>query len=249
MNALSPAPVRITPRNSPSLRACSNAALRSSHVFPFSALRTLGRLSVTYAMAPFFSYNTFSSVRPACGVAAAFGGVIVAIELIDVSCLNLSLLIAFSTCESAAVLQKGAESRDCLAHDQILHLVSAFVGVKSFSIREETANVVLGSNAVATQQLACPGHSLAALGRGECLGKRGASIRQLAFGFELSRADHHALRSGDVRQHFGEEVLDELKRADGLAELQTLLAILERILVRAHRAAGCFPPNEITGTF
>src|SRR6266404_5387585 len=144
--------------------------------------------------------------------------------------------------------QKGAESCDRLAHNQILHLVSAFVGVKSFSIREETANVVLGSNAVATQQLACPGHSLAALGRGECLGKRGASIRQLAFGFELSRADHHALRSGDVRQHFREEVLDELKRADGLAELQTLLAILERILVGAHRAAGCFPPNEVTGT-
>src|SRR6266705_54730 len=143
MNALSPAPVRITPRTSPSLRAFSNAALRSSHVFPFSALRTLGRLSVTYAMAPFFSYSTFSSVRPVCGV-ASFGGVIVAIELINV--LSLSLLIVFSTRELAAVLQKGAETRDRLAHNQILHLVSAFVGVKSFSIREETADIVLGSN-------------------------------------------------------------------------------------------------------
>src|SRR5882724_8743658 len=174
MNALSPAPVRITPRTSASSRAASNAARRSSHVFPFSALRTLGRLSVTYAMAPFFSYNTFSSVRPACGVAAAFGGVIVAIELINV--LNLSLLIALLTRESAAVLQKGAETRDRLAHNQILHLVSAFVGVKSFSIREETADVVLGSNAVATQQLAGPGDRLAALGCGECLGQSGASI-------------------------------------------------------------------------
>src|SRR6266404_2349414 len=176
INALSPAPVRITPRTSPSLRAFSNAALRSSHVFPFSALRTLGRLSVTYAMAPFFSYITFSSVRPAGGVVAAFGGVIVAIELINVSCLNLSLLIAFSTRESSAVLQKGAETRDRLAHDQVLHLVGAFIGVKSFSIREETADVVLGSNAVATQQLAGPGHRLAALGCGECLGQSGASI-------------------------------------------------------------------------
>src|SRR6266700_3200668 len=173
MNALSPAPVRITPRTSSSSRASSNAARRSSHVFPFSALRTLGRLSVTYAMAPFFSYNTFSSVRPARGVA---GGVIVAIELINVSCLNLSLLITFSTRESAAVLQKGAETRDRLAHDQILHLVSAFVGVKSFSIREETTDVVLGSNAIATQQLAGPGDRLAALGCGECLGQSGASI-------------------------------------------------------------------------
>src|SRR5216684_2231822 len=175
MNALSPAPVRITPRTSASSRASSNAARRSSHVFPFSALRTLGRLSVTYAMAPFFSYNTFSSVRPASGVAAAFGG-IVAIELINFSCLNLSLLIAFSTCESATVLQKGAETRDRLAHDQILHLVSAFVGVKGFSIRKEPGHVVLSSDAVATQQLARPGDRLAALGRGECLGQRGAGI-------------------------------------------------------------------------
>src|SRR5712671_2178310 len=161
MNALSPAPVRITPRTSASSRASSNAARRSSHVFPFSALRTLGRLSVTYAMAPFFSYNTFSNVRPACGVAAAFGGVIVSIELINVTCLNLSLLIAFSTREPAAVLQKGAETRDRLAHNQILHLVSAFVGVKGFSIRKETGHVVFGSDAVATQQLPSPGDGLA----------------------------------------------------------------------------------------
>src|SRR6266550_8772290 len=91
MNALSPAPVRITPRTSPSLRAFSNAALRSSHVFPFSALRTLGRLSVTYAMAPFFSYKTFSSVGVAVGVdAAGAGGVTVAIELINFAWLNFA---------------------------------------------------------------------------------------------------------------------------------------------------------------
>src|SRR5438552_3734881 len=64
----------------------------------------------------------------------------------------------------------------CLGYNQILHLVSDFVGVKSISIREETAYVVLGSNAIATQQLTCPGHSLAALGRGECLGQRGVGI-------------------------------------------------------------------------
>src|SRR5258705_2592785 len=172
MNAFSRAPVRITPRPSSSSRASSNAARRSSHVFPFSALRTLGRLSVTYAMAPFFSYKTFSSVRAAVGVSAACaGGVTVAIELInsvETFVDNLCLLT-----ES----QKGAETRNRLAHNQILHLVSTFVGVKGFSISKETADVVLGSNAVATQQLAGPGDSLAALGRGECLGKRGAGIR------------------------------------------------------------------------
>src|SRR5258708_39823258 len=113
---------------------------------------------------------------------------------------------------SARDSQKGAETCDCLAHDQILHLVSAFVGVKSFSIREETADVVLGRNAVTTQQLACPGDGLATLGRGERLGQRGASIRQLAFGFELSRADHHALRGGDVCEYFGSKIMYDPKR-------------------------------------
>src|SRR5881296_2026475 len=97
-------------------------------------------------MAPFFSYNTFSSVRAAVGVSAACaGGVPVAIELINSAETfvdNLCLLT-----ES----QKGAETRDCLAHNQILHLVSAFVGVKGFSIRKETGHVVVGRDAVATQ--------------------------------------------------------------------------------------------------
>src|SRR5437867_3593368 len=121
MNALSPAPVRITPHTPASSRAASKAARRSSHVFPFSALRTLGRLSVTYAMAPFFSNKTFSSVG-----AAAAGGVTVAIELInsvETFVDNLCLLT-----ES----HKGAEPGDSFAEDQILDLVSAFVGEQRF---------------------------------------------------------------------------------------------------------------------
>src|SRR5205807_6589614 len=55
MNALSPAPVRMTPRIAESPRASSNAVCKSSHVLRFKAFRTFGRLSVTYAMAPFFS--------------------------------------------------------------------------------------------------------------------------------------------------------------------------------------------------
>ena len=47
MNALSPAPVRMTPRTAASSRASSKAVRRSFHVGVFSALSTLGRLMVT----------------------------------------------------------------------------------------------------------------------------------------------------------------------------------------------------------
>ena len=47
MKALSPAPVRMTPRIAASSRASSNAVRRSFHVGVFRALSTLGRLTVT----------------------------------------------------------------------------------------------------------------------------------------------------------------------------------------------------------
>src|SRR3984893_11223023 len=47
MNALLPAPVRMTPRTAASSRASSNAVRRSAQVALFSALSTLGRLTVT----------------------------------------------------------------------------------------------------------------------------------------------------------------------------------------------------------
>src|SRR5258706_6553048 len=55
MKARSPPPVRITPRTSASSRASWNAVARSAQVGVLSALSTLGRSSVTYATAPFFS--------------------------------------------------------------------------------------------------------------------------------------------------------------------------------------------------
>src|SRR6267154_1369524 len=166
MNALSPAPVRITPRTPASSGAASKAARRSSHVFPFSALRTLGRLSVTYAMAPFFSNKTFSSVGAAVGVdAAAAGGVTVAIELInsvETFVDNLCLLT-----ES----HKGAEPGDSFAEDQILDLVSAFVGEQRFRVGKIARDVVLGGDAVASEYLPRPRDGFATLCRGEGLGE------------------------------------------------------------------------------
>src|SRR5690242_3746492 len=62
-NAFSPAPVRMTPRTVESSRESSKAARNSWIVTLFSAFRTLGLFSVTYAIGPFLSYKTFSSFR------------------------------------------------------------------------------------------------------------------------------------------------------------------------------------------
>src|SRR5882724_13110908 len=67
MKALSPAPVRITPCTDASAFASSNAACKSVQVGVLSALSTLGRLTVTQAIEPFFSYWTFASANAALG--------------------------------------------------------------------------------------------------------------------------------------------------------------------------------------
>ena len=72
--------------------------------------------------------------------------------------------------------------------------------------------------------------------------------RQLAFGKQLRLAHDQALRSRDVREHPGEEVLHELERADRFSELQTLLGIFDRSLVRAHRASGRHPAQRHSGS-
>ena len=70
-------------------------------------------------------------------------------------------------------------------------------------------------------------------------------VRKLAFGIELRRANHHALAGGDVAEHLGQKVLNELERADRLSELQSLLCVLDRVLVGAHLASCRLPPDEI----
>ena len=70
-NALSPAPVRMTPRTAASSRASLNASFSSAMVALLRALSTFGRLIVTYAIVPFFSYRTFS--RGGAAVAVLMG--------------------------------------------------------------------------------------------------------------------------------------------------------------------------------
>src|SRR5207249_9896397 len=128
MNALSPAPVRMTPRTAASSCASSNAALRSSHVLLFRALRTFGRLRVTQAMAPFLAYK----------IVSRFSSVVVV--LINVSSLKLRLFVRH-------LIQKGAEACYGFADDEVLHLVGALVGVERFAVVEKASDLVVGHNA------------------------------------------------------------------------------------------------------
>src|SRR5277367_1807580 len=140
---------------------------------------------------------------------------------------------------------EGTQASDGLAEDQILHLICAFVRVKRFAVRKEPRDLVVGDDAVAAEQLASPGDGLAAPGRAERLGKSRVGVRQLAFGVQLRLAHDQALRGRYVRNHFSEQVLHQLERADGLAELVALLRVLERGLISAHRASGGHPRHGV----
>src|ERR1700721_3885382 len=120
---------------------------------------------------------------------------------------------------SPALLNEGAETRDGLPKDQILHLKRAFVGVERFAVGKEARDLVVSDDAVAAKQLAGPCNGLAALGRAERLGESRMRVRQLAFGVQLRLTRNQALRGRDVGDHFGEQVLHQLKPADRPAEL------------------------------
>src|SRR6266446_1650032 len=141
-------------------------------------------------------------------------------------------------------LHEGAETGYGLTEYQVLYLEGAFVGVERFRIGKEAGNVVICGDAITAQKLPRPGDRLAALGGGECLGKRGMRIRQLAFGLQLAHANQEALRCCNVGNHLGEEVLHHLEGSDGLSELKAFLTILERVLVGAHGASSRFPANH-----
>src|SRR5215470_9727713 len=142
-------------------------------------------------------------------------------------------------------LNEGAEPGDRLADDQMLHLIGAFVGIERLGVREEARNVVIDEDAVAAEQLSRPGNRLTHLGRGERLGNRRLLVGKLALVSELCCASHHALTRNGVTKHLGKKVLNELERADRLSELQSLLCVLERVLVGAHLDTRRLPCNEV----
>src|SRR6266478_3139907 len=93
----------------------------------------------------------------------------------------------------------------------VSHLERAFVRVERFRIHKESSDVVLSGDAVASEQFSRPRDRLAALGCREGFGKGCMRVRHLAFGLQLGHAHQEALRSGDVGEHLGQEVLHHLE--------------------------------------
>src|SRR5262249_40450461 len=183
-----------------------------------------------------FSYSTFSSF----GAGACCVSTVTATAGEAMAC----LLYRFSD-RVRPYSHVGAEPGDLLAHDQVLHLIGAFVGVERLGIGEEARHVIIDEDAVAAEQLSRPGNRLARLGRRERLRKRRLLFVKLPLVRELCRANHHALARPDVADHLRKLVLNELERADRLSELQSLLCVLDRVLVGAHLDARRLPPDEI----
>src|SRR6267378_2400098 len=90
-------------------------------------------------------------------------------------------------------LQKGAESGDGFADDQVLHLEGAFIRVERFTIVEEAGDLVVGYDAVAAEYFPSPRNCLATLGRAECFRQGRMCVAQLSFSKQLGLAHEQAL--------------------------------------------------------
>src|ERR1700744_3106563 len=104
-----------------------------------------------------------------------------------------------------------SESSDRLSDDQVLHLECAFVGIQGFAVGKETSGLVVGDDAIPAKKLAGPSDRLTALGSAERLGQRRMRVGQFAFVEELRLAHNEALRSGDIADHPGKQVLHKLE--------------------------------------
>src|SRR5262249_45216216 len=113
--ALSPAPVTMTPWIPASARASSSAVRSSVSTASLIALYAAGRLKVRYAMPSTFSYNRVSSRSAGTRVPWAAEA-------------TLRLVMMFLLVGEGS--DEGAEPRDRLADDQILHLEGALIGIE-----------------------------------------------------------------------------------------------------------------------
>src|SRR5580692_2831475 len=115
-------------------------------------------------MAPFFSYRTFASVSAAVGEAAPTDADVTASAAVADTISNSPAWRERAVGGAPAVSHEGANAGDCLADDQILHLIGALVGVERLGVGKEARHVVVGDNAVAAEEFAAPGDRLARLG-------------------------------------------------------------------------------------
>src|SRR5207237_1806376 len=72
-------------------------------------------------------------------------------------------------------------------------------------------------------------------------------VSELAFSIQFRVAHDQTLRRRDVFDHPSQKVLNKLERTYRSSELETLLGILKRSLVGAHRASRRHPGNCVAG--
>src|ERR1700759_2035672 len=98
-------------------------------------------------MSSFFSYRTFSRIGSAGATASITYSILPSVIMRWVSNLGFS--------------DERAEAGDGLAHDQILHLVGAFIGIERFRIGKKARDFGIDDNTIRAQKLARPGHGFA----------------------------------------------------------------------------------------
>src|ERR1700733_9585605 len=104
---------------------------------------------------PFFSYFTFARAKAAF---ADISGVDVEDGMDD--SVPEAIVIApgwnpwVPNHQHAETSYEGPVTGDRLTNDQVLHLIGTLIGIKGLCIGEETADVVVSQNAVASQKFA-----------------------------------------------------------------------------------------------
>src|SRR5258705_4641469 len=137
------------------------------------------------------------------------------------------------------------EARDVTPHDEHVDIVRALVGVDGVEIHHVANDGVLvhdagGAQDVAGQARGVERHlDIVHLGQRDLVGARPSRV------LETAELETEELRLGDLVDHPHELLLDELERADGLAELDALLRVLERPVVAAHGGADDAPGDAV----
>src|SRR4029450_10454764 len=137
------------------------------------------------------------------------------------------------------------EARDVAAHDEHVDVVRALVGVDRLEIHHVAHDGVLvhdagGAQDVAGQARGVERHlDIVHLGQRDLLWPHPTRV------LEAAELETQELRLGDLVDHPDQLLLDELEGADGLAELDALLRVLERPVVAAHGGADGAPAAAV----
>ena len=139
------------------------------------------------------------------------------------------------------MLSERAEAGDGAADDQGLDRVGALVGVDGLNVGVVTCDVVVQQDPVSAEDIA--GHRAYPAGRcgGVQLGQGGVLQAGPPLGLELGQAHAELLHAGDVGQHVGQLVLDQLETRQRTAELLAPQRVRQRRFVRRDRVSERLP--------